>query len=90
MKKFLNYLKGRVLPMLLTTMILALSPLTVQAARENQAVVIKEATVRSCPNRLCPMVQTMPKGSKFTWVLSKNGFVNIANTTFWVATSDIH
>ena len=64
-------------------------PLTAQADSGHQAQTNKEAIVRSCPNRLCPVVQTLPKGRKFYWVLAKNGFVNIADSTLWVATADI-
>ena len=64
-------------------------PLTVQANSGHQAQTNKDAIVRSCPNRLCPVVQTLPKGRKFYWVLAKNGFVNIADSTLWVATTDI-
>jgi len=64
-------------------------PLTAQADSGHQAQTNKDAIVRSCPNRLCPVVQTLPKGRKFYWVLAKNGFVNIADSTLWVATTDI-
>lgn len=64
-------------------------PLTAQADSVHRAQTNKDAIVRSCPNRLCPMVQTLPKGIKFSWVLAKNGFVNIADSTLWVSTADI-
>ena len=64
-------------------------PFTAQADSVHRAQTNKDAIVRSCPNRLCPVVQTLPKGIKFSWVLAKNGFVNIADSTLWVATTDI-
>ncbi len=64
-------------------------PFTAQADSGHQAQTTKAAIVRSCPNRLCPVVQTLPKGIKFNWVLAKNGFVNIADSTLWVSTADI-
>ena len=64
-------------------------PLTAQADSVHRAQTNKDAIVRSCPNRLCPVVQTLPKGIKFNWVFAKNGFVNIADSTLWVATTDI-
>ncbi|MFO1384545.1 MAG: hypothetical protein U1E91_06775 [Moraxella sp.] len=37
-----------------------------------------------------PVVQKIPaQGIKFSWVLAKNGFVNIADSTLWVSTADI-
>ena len=70
-------------------LVCAVLPLTAQADSVHQAQTNKDAIVRSCPNRLCPVVQTLPKGRKFYWVLAKNGFVNIADSTLWVATTDI-
>ena len=64
-------------------------PLTAQADSAHRAQTNKDAIVRSCPNRLCPVVQTLPKGIKFSWVLAKNGFVNIVDSTLWVSTADI-
>lgn len=64
-------------------------PFTAQADSVHRAKTNKDAIVRSCPNLLCPVVQTLPKGIKFSWVLAKNGFVNIADSTLWVSTADI-
>ena len=74
---------------LAVALVCAVLPLTAQADSGHQAQTNKDAIVRSCPNRLCPVVQTLPKGRKFYWVLAKNGFVNIADSTLWVATTDI-
>ena len=72
-----------------TALVWVVLPLTAQADSGHQAQTNKDAIVRSCPNRLCPVVQKIPKGRKFSWVLAKNGFVNIADSTLWVATADI-
>ena len=74
---------------LAAALVCAVLPLPAQADSGHQAQTTKAAIVRSCPNRLCPMVQTLPKGRKFYWVLAKNGFVNIADSTLWVSTADI-
>lgn len=74
---------------LAAALVCAVLPLPAQANSGHQAQTNKDAIVRSCPNRLCPVVQTLPKGRKFSWVLAKNGFVNIADSTLWVATTDI-
>ena len=74
---------------LAAALVCAVLPLTAQADSVHRAQTNKDAIVRSCPNRLCPVVQTLPKGIKFSWVLAKNGFVNIADSTLWVATTDI-
>ena len=74
---------------LATVLVWVFLPLTAQADSGHQAQTNKDAIVRSCPNRLCPVVQKIPKGRKFSWVLAKNGFVNIADSTLWVATADI-
>ena len=74
---------------LATALVWVVLPLTAQADSGHQAQTTKAAIVRSCPNLLCPVVQTLPKGRKFYWVLAKNGFVNIADSTLWVATTDI-
>ena len=72
-----------------TALVWVVLPLTAQADSGHQAQTNKDAIVRSCPNRLCPVVQKIPKGRKFSRVLAKNGFVNIADSTLWVATADI-
>ena len=72
-----------------TALVWVVLPLTAQADSVHRAQTNKDAIVRSCPNRLCPVVQKIPKGRKFSWVLAKNGFVNIADSTLWVATADI-
>ena len=74
---------------LAAALVCAVLPLPAQADSGHQAQTNKDAIVRSCPNRLCPVVQKIPKGRKFSWVLAKNGFVNIADSTLWVATADI-
>lgn len=74
---------------LATALVWVVLPLTAQANSGHQAHTNKDAIVSSRPNRLCPVVQTLPKGIKFSWVLTKNGFVNIADSTLWVSTADI-
>ncbi|OBX65469.1 hypothetical protein A9299_08385 [Moraxella osloensis] len=74
---------------LAAALVCAVLPLPAQADSGHQAQTTKAAIVRSCPNRLCPVVQTLPKGRKFYWILAKNGFVNIADSTLWVSTADI-
>lgn len=85
-KSFLGNYK---LTNLAAALVCAVLPLPAQADSGHQAQTTKAAIVRSCPNRLCPVVQTLPKGRKFYWVLAKNGFVNIADSTLWVSTADI-
>ena len=84
-----SFLANYKLTNLAAALVCAVLPLPAQADSGHQAQTKKEAIVRSCPNRLCPVVQTLPKGIKFSWVLAKNGFVNIADSTLWVATTDI-
>ena len=84
-----SFLANYKLTNLASALVCAVLPLPAQADSGHQAQTNKEAIVRSCPNRLCPVVQTLPKGIKFSWVLAKNGFVNIADSTLWVATTDI-
>lgn len=84
-----SFLANYKLTNLAAALVCAVLPLPAQADSGHQAQTKKEAIVRSCPNRLCPVVQKIPKGRKFSWVLAKNGFVNIADSTLWVATADI-
>ena len=84
-----SFLANYKLTNLAAALVCAVLPLPAQADSGHQAQTNKDAIVRSCPNRLCPVVQKIPKGRKFSWVLAKNGFVNIADSTLWVATTDI-
>jgi hypothetical protein len=86
-----SFLANYKLTNLAAALVWVVLPLTAQADSVYRAQTNKDAIVRSCPNRLCPVpvVQTLPKGIKFSWVLAKNGFVNIADSTLWVSIADI-
>lgn len=84
-----SFLANYKLTNLAAALVWVVLPLTAQANSGHQAQTNKDAIVRSCPNRLCPVVQILPKGINFNWVLAKNGFVNIADSTLWVSTTDI-
>ena len=64
-------------------------PFSSQAAPDREAVVVRDTTLRSCPNRLCPAVKTLPKGTVISWAIAQNGFVNLSQTTYCVSVADL-
>lgn len=49
----------------------------------------RKAGLRTCESKYCKVVTYLPKGSKVQWYESKDGFIHLYDSPYWISSLDL-